>query len=34
MAAVMETIPLVLDAGGVYRVGQSRVTLDLVIHSF
>lgn len=34
MAAVMETIPLVLDAGGVYRIGQSRVTLDLVIRSF
>lgn len=31
---MIETVPLVLDAHGVYRVGGSRVTLDLVVRSF
>lgn len=30
----IETIPLTLDAHGVYRVGGSRVTLDLVVRAF
>lgn len=29
-----DTIPLVLDAHGVYRVGRGRVTLDLVVRAF
>jgi len=28
------TIPLAKDADGVYRVGGTRVTLDLVVHAF
>jgi uncharacterized protein (DUF433 family) len=32
--AVVETIPLVLDRDGVWRVGGTRVTLDLVIGAF
>jgi uncharacterized protein (DUF433 family) len=31
---LVDTIPLAKDAQGVYRVGGSRVTLDLVIRSF
>lgn len=31
---VTETIPLVKDSHGVYRVGGTRVTLDLVVHTF
>ena len=31
---VVETIPLSRDAYGVYRVGDSRVTLDLVVRAF
>jgi uncharacterized protein (DUF433 family) len=34
MAEVVDTIPLSRDASGVYRVGGSRVTLDLVIRAF
>lgn len=34
MAAVTETIPLVKDSHGAYRVGRTRVTLDLVVHAF
>ncbi len=34
MAAFTETIPLVKDSHGVYRVGGTRVTLDLVVHAF
>jgi uncharacterized protein (DUF433 family) len=34
MAAVVEAIPLAMDSQGVYRVGKTRVTLDLVIHAF
>jgi uncharacterized protein (DUF433 family) len=34
MAAVMEAIPLAKDAHGVYRVGGTRVTLDLVVRAF
>jgi uncharacterized protein (DUF433 family) len=33
-AEVIDTIPLVKDAHGVYRVGNTRVTLDLVVRSF
>src|SRR5580693_827846 len=29
-----ETIPLAKDADGVYRVGGTRVTLDLVVRAF
>ena len=29
-----QTVPLTLDAQGVYRVGSSRVTLDLVVNAF
>jgi uncharacterized protein (DUF433 family) len=34
MAAVVEAIPLVKDSRGIYRVGGTRVTLDLVVHAF
>jgi uncharacterized protein (DUF433 family) len=34
MAAVVDEIPLVKDAQGVYRVGGTRVTLDLVVRAF
>lgn len=34
MSAVIETIPLVKDAHGVYRVGGTRVTLDLIVSAF
>jgi uncharacterized protein (DUF433 family) len=34
MAAFTDTIPLAKDAAGVYRVGGTRVTLDLVVHAF
>jgi len=30
----MEEIPLEKDSHGVYRVGGTRVTLDLVVHAF
>lgn len=33
-AKVVDEIPLSKDASGVYRVGRSRVTLDLVINAF
>jgi uncharacterized protein (DUF433 family) len=32
--AMIDTIPLAKDAGGVYRAGESRVTLDLVVRAF
>lgn len=31
---VIDAIPLSKDANGVYRVGSSRVTLDLVVRAF
>jgi len=34
MAVVVEAIPLAMDAQGVYRVGGTRVTLDLVGRAF
>ena len=34
MTTLVEAIPLAMDAHGVYRVGGSRVTLDLVVHAF
>jgi uncharacterized protein (DUF433 family) len=34
MAAVMEAIPLAKDSSGVFRIGGTRVTLDLVVHAF
>jgi len=34
MAAVIEAIPLAKDSHGVYRVGGTRVTLDLVVRAF
>jgi uncharacterized protein (DUF433 family) len=34
VAAVTETIPLVKDTHGVYRIGGTRVTLDLVVRAF
>jgi uncharacterized protein (DUF433 family) len=34
MAAVMEAIPLAKGSDGVYRVGGTRVTLDLVVTAF
>ena len=34
MAAVVEEIPLAKDSHGVYRVGGTRVTLDLVARAF
>jgi uncharacterized protein (DUF433 family) len=33
-AKVVDAIPLSKDAKGVYRVGGSRVTLDLVVRAF
>lgn len=33
-AEVVDAIPLSKDAHGVYRVGGSRVTLDLVVRAF
>jgi hypothetical protein len=33
-AEVVDAIPLSKDAHGVYRVGGTRVTLDLVVRSF
>ena len=32
--AVVEAIPLAKDSHGVYRVGGTRVTLDLVVRAF
>src|SRR5258708_25856159 len=34
MTTVVEAIPLAMDAHGVYRVGGSRVTLDLIVRAF
>src|SRR5258708_40168781 len=34
MAVVVEAIPLAMDGQGVYRVGGTRVTLDLVVRAF
>lgn len=34
MAAVIEEIPLAKDSLGVYRVGGTRVMLDLVVRAF
>jgi uncharacterized protein (DUF433 family) len=34
MAAVVDAIPLAMDAHGVYRVGGTRVTFDLVVRAF
>jgi uncharacterized protein (DUF433 family) len=34
VAAVVDEIPLAKDAHGVYRVGGTRVTLDLVVRAF
>ncbi|HWB98287.1 MAG TPA: DUF433 domain-containing protein [Bryobacteraceae bacterium] len=34
MAEVVDAIPLSKDANGVYRIGGSRVTLDLVVRAF
>lgn len=34
MAEVVDAIPLSKDANGVYRVGGSRVTLDLIARAF
>lgn len=34
MAAVIEEIPVSKDAHGVYRVGGTRVTLDLIVGAF
>jgi uncharacterized protein (DUF433 family) len=34
VAAVVDEIPLARDAHGVYRVGGTRVTLDLVVRAF
>jgi len=34
MAALVDSIPLAQDVHGVYRVGGTRVTLDLVIRAF
>ncbi|MCC6585989.1 MAG: DUF433 domain-containing protein [Bryobacterales bacterium] len=33
-ADVVDAIPLAKDSSGVYRVGRSRVTLDLVVRAF
>ena len=33
-AEVVDAIPLSKDARGVYRIGGSRVTLDLVVRAF
>jgi uncharacterized protein (DUF433 family) len=34
MTVVVETIPLAQDASGVYRIGETRVTLDVVVRAF
>lgn len=34
MPEVVDAIPLSKDAYGVYRIGRSRVTLDLVVRAF
>jgi len=34
VSAVVDEIPLARDAQGVYRVGGTRVTLDLVVRAF
>ena len=34
VTAIVDEIPLTLDAQGVYRVGGTRVTLDLVVRAF
>lgn len=34
VTAVVDEIPLARDARGVYRVGGTRVTLDLVVRAF
>jgi uncharacterized protein (DUF433 family) len=34
MVGIVETVPLVLDEYGVYRVGGTRVTLDTIIRDF
>lgn len=34
MASVIDAIPLAQDAHGVYRVGGTRVTLDMVVRAF
>jgi uncharacterized protein (DUF433 family) len=34
MAAVVEQIPLAKDSHGVYRIGGTHVTLDLVVRAF
>src|SRR5580692_9204089 len=34
MTALVDAIPLTKDAHGVYRVGGTRVTLDLVVRAF
>jgi uncharacterized protein (DUF433 family) len=34
MSAVVDAIPLAKDQHGVYRVGGTRVTLDLLIRAF
>jgi uncharacterized protein (DUF433 family) len=34
VTAVVDEIPLAKDAHGVYRVGGTRVTLDLVVRAF
>ena len=34
MSALLDAIPLARDADGVFRVGGTRVTLDLVIRTF
>jgi uncharacterized protein (DUF433 family) len=34
VSAVVDEIPLARDAHGVYRIGGTRVTLDLVVRAF
>jgi hypothetical protein len=34
MTALVDAIPLARDSHGVYRVGGTRVTLDLVVRAF
>jgi uncharacterized protein (DUF433 family) len=34
MATLVDAIPMALDSGGVYRIGGTRVTLDLVVRAF
>jgi len=34
MTTLVEAIPLTMDSHGVYRVGGSRVTLDLLVRAF